>query len=432
MTPVRLESAPDKYTPLYHLGLVLIPFDNLAFAPSSGWATISPFLFLFYTLFAGASGYLPRRIGAAAILVWLAIVLHSLSRYFVFGAIPSNVVGGFGTLALGLSFLLALWIRYGVRGTDPRRDLALLVTSYWIAFGYGLIRHFAVLVRLDPLLSLFRFVEKRSVDRVSFAFAEPSFTTVHMFGVLFPYAKAVTGGRLPRNVVVQIVCFSGVSILTFSSFRAVVDVVAVIAIVALLTVLRQLRRLRGPLRHWLLAVILPVFLVVGLPIGMSVLSAVPRVAPVVETGIYGDPSLASRFFRIDAAISGLRSRPLAALAGTGVGNAHVFLHAGFDDALSRYGSAYLSEVRTLRRTNPDQLFSLPIRVVSEAGALVSLLILLWFLWYTRRWRIPLTLVCVVLWIYVQFDSYAFYGMWLLIAYPLIRRVSRITQSTLSS
>ena len=70
--------------------------------------------------------------------------------------------------------------------------------------------------------------------------------------------------------------------------------------------------------------------------------------------------------------------------------------------------------------------------MSEAGALVSLLILLWFLWYTRRWRIPLTLVCVVLWIYVQFDSYAFYGMWLLIAYPLIRRVSRITQSTLSS
>ena len=33
---------------LFQLGLILIPFDNLVFAPSRGWATVSPIIFFIY------------------------------------------------------------------------------------------------------------------------------------------------------------------------------------------------------------------------------------------------------------------------------------------------------------------------------------------------------------------------------------------------
>ena len=35
---------------LFALGMILIPFDNLIIAPSSGWATVAPFFFLGYVL----------------------------------------------------------------------------------------------------------------------------------------------------------------------------------------------------------------------------------------------------------------------------------------------------------------------------------------------------------------------------------------------
>ena len=36
---------------LFKLAVFLIPFDNLFFAPSTGWATISPILFFIYVFF---------------------------------------------------------------------------------------------------------------------------------------------------------------------------------------------------------------------------------------------------------------------------------------------------------------------------------------------------------------------------------------------
>ena len=169
---------------LFKLAVFLIPFDNLFFAPSTGWATISPLLFFVYVFFNIKYLGIVLRLEINKVIFISFCVIYSFFLYLFNGINISNVIDSLMTLLLGICFYFALIIRYKLLGNDKIKDLKILLAGYTISFIYGLIKYIALEFNLSFILSFFNMIEKRYYDRVSFAFTEPSFISVHIFGVL--------------------------------------------------------------------------------------------------------------------------------------------------------------------------------------------------------------------------------------------------------
>jgi len=133
----------------------------------------------------------------------------------------------------------------------------------------------------------------------------------------------------------------------------------------------------------------------------------PRLQGLFGRGVYADASVAARYFRIHASLIGYRKDPLAALTGHGISNLWYPFEAGYDDARASYSNPSVAELDQLDRRRPSSLLVMPIRVISELGLLVFVLILIAL--YDRRHPF---LYAVLLYVYLGFDSYAFYAVWI--------------------
>jgi len=91
------------------LGVFLFPFDNLSFAPSYGWATISPFFFLIYLLL--NINKILQLIKEKRLGIIIPILLFSLFIAFLNG-ITSEIIDTVGTMVLGGSFYLSLFVYF--------------------------------------------------------------------------------------------------------------------------------------------------------------------------------------------------------------------------------------------------------------------------------------------------------------------------------
>ena len=107
-----------------------------------------------------------------------------------------------------------------------------------------------------------------------------------------------------------------------------------------------------------------------------------RVGQIVEKGIYADGSLASRYFRIQSSVYGYIKNPVQTLFGYGMGNSIIPLRAGYSLAKEKYVSSYVKEVNDLG--NPDYFDD----------------------------SVSYEYFFVTLYLYLQFESYAFYALWL--------------------
>ena len=111
---------------------------------------------------------------------------------------------------------------------------------------------------------------------------------------------------------------------------------------------------------------------------------------------------------------------LNAFFGYGLGNSLIPLRSGYDDAMSEYKSTYLKEMLELSApdfNNDSVSYCLYIRFISEFGIILlfALFIYIKKLVKNSQFKYKWELLFITLYLYVQFESYAFYSLWLLIA-----------------
>lgn len=376
---------------LFIIALCTIPFDNLFFAPSRGWATISPILFFIYLVLHWKSIKINKKVllFLTIIMIWQVILL------FIYGFNFDAFIDSLETIALGITFYYALYLRYTVYKNDPNRDGKYLYIAYLLSFIYGLIK-------LTPLAGMLSILEKRTYARLAFSFTEPSFISLHVFGVLFLFTYLVTDEKLANKMITLGICFLGLSMVKNSSSRCIIDV----GVFFILFVVSAIVRYKKYMVRNLLIFILCLACVPLL------IKQFPRIGSIINAGIYGDASLASRWFRGNAAIKGLELNPLGLLFGFGIGNIYIPFGDGYSLALSQYRNSYLSEVLGLAgTTNITSLYILPLKMIIEFGLVVFLIASK--LLISKKKSIDGFVLVMTIWLYIQFDSYAFYSIWLI-------------------
>lgn len=398
---------------IYKIAIITIPFDNLFFAPSAGWATISPILFFIYNILnLKKTLYILIKKEKKIITSIYIIIMYSLFLYFIYPIKISNMVDVIQTIVLGISFYVAMINRYIINKNEFEKDIKILIASYGISFLYGCIKYISLEFNINTLLELFSLVEKRSYQRVAFSFTEPSFIAMHLFGVLVPVYYLSNSKKIKRRIILLIVMFSSITLMSQSTARFLIDLFVISVMYMFYVIINK--HIKIGYKFMAIYFIISVILVSLVGFNFEVKN--DRINGILTKGVYSDASLAARYFRINASIKGYIKNPIKMLFGAGMGNAYIFLEEGYDDAFEEYDHEYKSEVIELKNSKSGQLFSMPIRIISEYGMVIFIILSISLIMYSIKMKSNIILLCIISYLYIQFDSYAFYSMWLYIFY----------------
>ena len=402
MNKIKTQYNIDEF--IFYLGIFFIPFDNLFFAPSFGWATIAPIILFCYVLL--NLRYVSLNYKTAIVI--LVIVIFSLLNYGSFTPTIEGIIDCLSAICLGTTFYLSINIFFIRKKNSPKKFLRILFVAYCIAFCYGLIS----LLNISIFESFRMFFEKRYYPgRLQYTFTEPSFISMHLYGVILPCIIIFKkNSREIRKLKILLVCYILVTLLFGSSARFYLDTIVVLIFLFIKWYL-------GIKKFSKKIVCIGVSAIV-LFIGVIAISRLDRFQSILTLGIYADASLASRFFRINAIIKGLLKDPLHALFGFGVGNTSYPFNMGYEDAVVEYQNAYLGEVLGLKDTTTTSFFCGHLRIIADMGIVfyIPLILLLW-----KKSKGNRLLFFIVLYLYIQFDSYAFYTVWLLLFYGRLEK-----------
>lgn len=379
---------------IFNVALFMIPFDNLIFAPSAGWATISPILFFLYDLVHFEDVF--EKIKSQLNLVLLIVALQFIS-FFRFGINTYAAIDAISTMVLGVGILFAFLIKYD-RLDDAKREkiVNILLFSYCLSYCYGL-------VKLTPITDFLQLFEKRIYDRVSFSFTEPSFISMHMFGMLLIATYFTKDSKKQKTIVVLSFLFIITALLFRSSTRIYIDIV-------MFTILFLIKYIFFYPKHRKIYISISLVIMLFFPI---LYYSEPRISRILTYGIYSDGSLATRWFRINALLIGLMKDPISLLFGCGVGNMYIPFNLGYIRARSEYVSSYITEVDSLKNVlDLDSVYNLPGKLIAEFGLLLLLYFFYKFLKNTKK--IDFFVIVMSFWLYMQFDSYAFYTIWIIL------------------
>jgi len=391
---------------LFKLGVFFIPFDNLFFAPSKGWATISPILFALYALTSLKDLGVSIRSNSKYVFLMVVIAIYSFTLYLFYVPDMANTIDGIITLAFGILFYSSLYIRYIIREKDIKKDVKILIFAYSLSFFYGLVKFVAIKGGVTFVLSMFDLIEKRYYDRLAFSFTEPSFISLHIAGVLYLVCISIKDKLLRKKLIILITLFCGLTLISGDSARFLVDFIIILALI----VAKFLVQNRTKFSKKIIVFILILFISAGLALQIQGNERVTKMlnGDSYTDMVYSDPSLAARYFRINSSINGYKNEPGRALFGAGLGNSFYFLQYGFIDALEEYDNPYTSEVAVLGDSKENQLFCMPIRLISEVGVLWFAAIMLLIFSKVIKNKENIFDLLIILYLYVQFDSYAFY------------------------
>jgi len=385
---------------MFEIALFSIPFDNLFFAPSRGWGAISPILFLFYCL-VNIKSFLYAISKSQKLILFTLLMFFYGTFIATFSQIHlDSFFNTIITFSLGISFYFAFVIRYIIHKKDVNKDGQVLFNAYLVSFLYGLLRLYAL--NYSPVLvEYLNLLELRSYSRLAFTFTEPSFIAIHLYGVLLPFTCFLSDSRLIRKIIVLYICFVAVTIFSASSARTIIDT----SFFLLLVLLSYLRDLRNKS-----------FILIFLPfINLFINAALSngRILRILERGVYGDFSLAARFFNINAVYHGFLNDPISFFFGYGIGNLILPIRSGFNQAVSEYQSSYVREIILLaNREETSSIYFMPFKFIVEFGFVFFVWVLSYFIYKIIKGDADLFLFLMILFIYFQFDSYAFYSIWL--------------------
>lgn len=350
--------------------------------------------------------------------------MQSFSVSLIFGNIIfKNIFDSLGTLFLGINFYFALVINYYLKKNNYVKDVKLLTLSYLLSFFYGLIRLISFNLSISRIENIFYTIEKRPSLRLAFSFTEPSFISMHVFGILFVLYLVLKNERLKKQIFLLIVLFSFLTILNFASARFLLDFLVIFFMTLFYLIIKRKISITKK-------IILVCVLIFFIGFGIYLINTNPRLAQIVEKGVYADGSLASRWFRVNANFKGYLEAPFRTYIGGGLGNAYVFFNLGYDEAFQEYENSYMAEVRGLYNTTHNQFFSMPVRLISEFGIFVFLLIIFYFIRIAKNSKVnnKYLVLLIFFYLYIQFDSYAFYTMWLVLFIFKYHQYSKSFQS----
>lgn len=170
---------------LYKIGLFLIPFENFFFAPSAGWAAIAPIVFFIY-FFQNIKWIGPILKKEKKLIIGsLVIILISFLFSLIYGTNIKAIVRNFITYFLGITFYFSLTIRYRASKKNLQKDFNVLFLAYFLSSLVGLFQWLIYKENVKFIIKIINSISKRSYyPRVQFTFTEPSFTSMHLYGVI--------------------------------------------------------------------------------------------------------------------------------------------------------------------------------------------------------------------------------------------------------
>ena len=393
---------------LFKLAVFFIPFDNLKFAPSAGWATISPILFALYALSKFKQLTESIKLTKNYVFLLVAMLIYSMTLYLFYPPDIGNTIDSLVTLSFSILFYLSLYIRYIIDKKDVRKDVKILIFAYTLSFFYGVVKFVALKGGVQFVLSAFRLVERRYYDRLAFTFTEPSFISLHIAGVLYIVYIAIKDKLLKKKVLILICLFCLLTLISGDSARFLVDFTVILSLIVVKFLCSRKIKLSKKILIFALIILMSGALLLQIQGNTRVTKMLSGSS--YNEMIYSDPSLAARYFRINSSIHGYENEPVRALFGAGLGNSYYFLQYGYYDALAEFTNSYISEVAGLADQKVNQLFCMPIRIISEIGMVWFVIIMLLLFSKTIRNKENIFDLLIILYLYVQFDSYAFYTL----------------------
>lgn len=400
---------------LFYIACFLLPFENLVIAPSAGWATISPIILFLYLCF--NVGYIDKEIiryRKILGIIAIGLLITLLNYLFISSYLEESILRTINTLislGLGITSLFAFDIFFIQRKGSIKKIEKILLLAYTIALIIGIIQFLTINFNINFIRVIDELFTKRSYlpfNRVQFTFTEPSFIGMHLFGVLLPiyfYGKNQALKKL-------IIAFSIASILVGSGIRIILDILVVTTIYILYKI--DIRKIKN-----IVLIILTGIVIIG---GIQYeYENNWRVRGIINEGVYADGSFAARWFRVNASFKGYQNDIPHALIGYGFGQEILPLKKGYREAVNEYRHmTYLREVMFLydaeRTAEESTSYSLYTRLISEFGLIMFVYFLLL---YTKvyisvvekEWK---AMLIIMAYLYLQFESYAFYTLWLLI------------------
>ena len=391
---------------IFFIAIFLLPFENFCFAPSQGWATLTPIVLAIYIL-SNFKMFIKEIAKFRKIIVFFICAMAlTIINYFCLDFELVNTINALISLGLGFVSLFSFDIYY-IKNKDLKKVERILFVSYLIAIGIGIIQFITIKLNIQILYDFFEIIFKRnylSLNRIQYFFTEPSFIGMHIFGILLPIYFI----NKNKKILGVIILFSVTAVIFSSGVRILLD----ICIVSIILIFGYLIRNK----KYKIIIIIPLVLLLA----FSILYKINyRVRKIVDEGIYADGSLATRYFRIQSSIYGYTKNPVHFIMGYGMGNAIIPLLEGYDDAIVTYRSSYVSEVLGLAEPgfkDDSVSYCLYIRFISEFGIIFFLISSLYILKITKNsnFNYKYTYLSIILYLYVQFESYAFYSIWMFI------------------
>ena len=382
---------------IFKIAIFLLPFENFFFAPSSGWATLTPIVLFLYLLL-NFNKIIDCIKKYKKIILFFAIgLIISFINYIFVGFRLINLINTLITLGLGFTILFSFDIYYS-KNKSINSLINLVFISYLISFSFGLLEFLTIKFKINEIFSIFAFIFKRdylSFNRVQYFFTEPSFIGMHLFGILLPLYFICK----KKKILYLIILFSLSAVVFGSGVRILLDICIVGFILLIYYFISN--------KKYKYLIIMPFILILSF---IFLYNNNYRFKQIANKGIYADGSLATRYFRIQSSIYGYLEKPIHVMFGYGLGNSLIPLSDGYDIAIKTYKSTYLDEVKGLGNSNFNDdavSYCLYIRFVSEFGLFMLLIALIYIYIITKRsgFKYKYPYLIITLYLYVLFYSF---------------------------
>ena len=433
----------QNFDSLFYIAAFTLPFENLFFAPSKGWATITPLILFLYAIL--------NLYHLKPFLAKIRPILLFFICFGLLGTITTAVYHGriddyFSACIppiLGLSCLFSLLEFYTKNQKSHLKQklnllASIIILSYLITLIIGLIEYLTIKYQLDDLSHFFNFLFKRNYlakNRVQFFFTEPSFIGMHLFGIMLPLFWLTRR----KDLLFLIILYIYSAIFFGAGVRIIIDTLIISVILSFYYLKKTKLKLFIPLFITTLVIFITsvstqngrfhkIFFgfidkstTTTLDCNLAINQNSEECLSLFrKSGINSDGSFASRIFRVKSSLFGYLEAPIGATFGYGLGNSIYPARLGHQKAKQDYKSSYMKEVNDLENQNyhDDSVsYCLYTRIISEFGifALFLILFYLYKLAKNSSFEYKFHYLLIVLYLYLQFESLSFYAIWFYIA-----------------
>lgn len=407
---------------LFYAALALLPVDGtVAGIPLPFWTPLSPWFFLAYALVNWRAWRIVARRYLPFVLFPLLLILTSLYGWTTIGMHGWAAARSLGSVILALACLASLETALRIKKLPWRPMVGVLVSVYWAAFAVGVVQWAAIHLNITGIQMFFErlmyreYIAKASPwggPRPQFLFAEPSYIGMHLFGVLLPVYWMVRerDRSLACKTAWLIIVFAAGAVLLGAGVRIILDSLVVLGIVTVESTSWRVGRGKVMGTVKLLGII-------GVAAGAIVLNQ--RMDSILHAGWNGDGSFSARIWQSLGPLMGIVRHPLRMLIGYGAGNLAQATHDGARNALSILDSMGMFLARPqawYSSVNANTIFTMSAYTsfVVEFGAVGFVVLLVFIVCRMRSRHVGIkTLILwfiLLLYLYAQFEGYAFYAL----------------------